>query len=322
VYDDPASLARVTRAMRRAATSLAVRGAGADAAEPRAAVEEAIVELAGLVMTDALKAVADLRRCLADGAPSPAAFATAFQRFLGVLGVLETHAAGGKVDERLHATYLGRRWGMHETGQKEDVRLVELARTSFRTPPDMRISESFYMNAATGHLFVEEHYHLPGEGGFSVGPFPRMLAVNLMTVEPRVHPGAVTLMQYAVAGPPTESDLLQVKKMALDSVGGAVKLYRRVVKTARCPYPVFAVVAPVATSTAGGNVTMQDAEGAAIPLAREASPADCHAAAQICGAGRLHAACGHLVLEEGRLALVPLSLLVEEDASLRLARIR
>ena len=285
-------------------------------------IDDVIQSLEGIFATDMLKSVAGLRRSVLAEKPDPIAICIGIERVLGVIRILERRLNNESVNEKLQKTYLDRDWEIEETKQKEDVYLIEIARNSVLTPFEMRRSESFYMNTESGHLYIEEKYLRPGGGNPSVGPFPRLMHVNLMTVEPRLQPPCVNLMQYSVLPPPSEGELLKIKKLAGLTVDEAIRLYMKVVRIAGAPYPVFFTFAPLKTRIRGGRLIMWDSEGAMLGLAYCSAPYGCMAAREICESNQLHAICGMLVREGRYLAINPFSLLIEDSSGLNMIRIK
>jgi hypothetical protein len=321
LFGDPESLERAASALRNLVEGILSVKIEDGRESLRRITDEVLRSLEGIRATDLLKSVSALRRSVLEEKPDPVEVCTDIERVMGALHILESHRGRLPVDERLQTTYLGRAREIDEVEAREDVHLVEIARNSVLTPFKVRRSESYYFCTGTGELFIEEKYHLPGEGNPSVGPFPRSLRVNLMTIEPRLGLPAVSLLQYAVLPPPNEGDLLRIKTKAIGIVEAAVDLYKKVVGAAGSPYPVFVTFAPLKAQIHCDRLIMRDSDGDIIGLAYSSAPYGCLAAERICVRNHLHAVCGLLVREGKYMALSPLSLLIENGTGLKMMRI-
>ena len=321
LFGDDESLERAASALRKLLAGILSSKVEDNREILRGIADEAIRSLEGIQVTDLLKSVAALRRSVLEDRPDPVEVCVDIERVMGALRILESHRDRLPVDERLQTTYLGRSWEIDEIEAREEVHLIEIARNSVLTPFRVRRSESYYLCPGTGELFIEEKYHLPGEGNPSVGPFPRSLRVNLLTIEPRLGLPMVNLLQYAVLPPPNEGDLVRIKTMAVGSVEAAADLYGKVVAVVRSPYPVFVTFAPLRTQIHRDRLIMWDSDGDVIGLAYSSASYGCLAAEQICARNHLHAVCGLLVREGKHLAINPLSLLIENGGGLKMMRI-
>jgi hypothetical protein len=322
LFDQPERTRRVADGLKSCLDRLLMEKVEGNREGIKAISDEIVRTVEGIQATDLLKSAADLRRALLEDTPDPVAVTIGIERLLGAIHVLQTHVDKLPLDERLQTTYLGRTWDTGDMDLVEDLLLMEIARNSVLTPFNVRRNESYYMNPSTGDLFVEERYQKPGGGNPSVGPFPKSLHVNLMTVEPRLQPPSLNLLQYSVRPPPGEGDLARIKSMALSTVESALSLYSHIVRVVRSPYPVFVTFSPLRTQMVDDRLIMWDTEGDALGLAYSSSPYGCLSVEAVCANNHLHAVAGLLVMEGRCLAINPLSLLVENGGGLRLERIK
>jgi len=322
LFGDAETTRRLCTSLRRALDEILTGSIGRNCEAMRRIADELVRTHRFVRATDLLKSVADLRRAILEDAPDPVSVCIGIERVLGAIAVMRSHLDGLPIDPRLQTTYLGREWEPSETDHVEDAFLLEIARNSVPTPFGIRRSESYYMAPGTGAIFVEEKYHPPGGGNPSVGPFPKALHVNLMTIEPRLQPPSIELLQYSVRPPPHEGELLKIKTMALAEVEVALAFYKQVVEAVRSPYPVFVAFRPTTTRLVDGRLVMADSDGDLLGLAYGTAPHGCLAVEALCAQNQLHAICGFLVMEERVLALSPLSLLIENGGGLTMTRIK
>jgi len=322
LFDQPERTRRVAQGLKGCLDRLLLERIAGNREGMKAISDELVGSVQGIQATDLLKAAADLRRALLEDAPDPVAVAIGIERVFGAIQILQSHVNKLPLDERLQTTYLGRSWDTGDLEFVEDLHLLEVARNSVLTPFNVRRNESYYMNPTSGDLFVEEKYQKPGGGNPSVGPFPKLLHVNLMTVEPRLQPPSLNLLQYSVRPPPNEGDLAKIKTMALSTVEAALGIYSHILNVVRSPYPVFVTFRPLKTQIVDERLIMWDSEGDALGLAYTSSPHGCLAVEAVCANNHLHAMAGLLVREGKCLAINPLSLLVENGGGLRLERIK
>lgn len=321
-YGDPEKIAGTCESLKNTLKAILSGRIRNERDKLRRVTDELVKDFENIYVTDLLKSVADLRRAVLGETPDPIAVNIGIERVAGAINILEDFMNKLHVDDKLQTTYLGKVWEIGEIAQQEDVYLIEIARNTVLTPFGIRRSESYYTNRATGELFIEEKYHDPGGGNPSVGPFPRALHVNLMTIEPRLQPPAVNLLQYSVRPPPNEGDLLKIKTKAIDSVEAALNFYKQTVSVVRSPYPVFVTLAPLKTEFYNERLIMRDSEDDIIGLAYSSSPHGCLSVEKICSENHLHAICGLLVIESRYLAVNPLSLLIENGTGLKMMRIK
>jgi hypothetical protein len=322
LFDQPERTRRVADGLRACLDRLLVENVAGNREGMKDISDEIVRVVEGIQATDLLKSTAALRRAILEDTPDPVAVSIGFERVTGAIQILQSHVNKLPLDERLQTTYLGRTWDTGELDLVEDLHLMEIARNSVLTPFNVRRNESYYMNPFTGDLFVEERYQKPGGGNPSVGPFPKSLHVNLMTVEPRLQPPSLNLLQYSVRPSPGEGDLARIKTMALSTVESALGIYSHIVEVVRSPYPVFVTFQPLRTQMVDDRLIMWDTEGDALGLAYASSPYGCLSVEAVCANNHLHAMAGLLVREGKCLAINPLALLVENGGGLRLERIK
>lgn len=285
-------------------------------------IEQLTSILSNVCATDLLKSIADLRRSILAERIEPDTICNALERTEGALRILKKFRKAEEIDERLKTTYLGKTTEFFEAEKKEDFFLIELARSSVRTPFNKRRTESYYMEQSTGQLFVEEQYQRPGVSNLKIGPFPRILHVNLAIVIPRPQPQGIKLLQYSIHTPPKETHFLRVRNMAIRTLATARQTYKKTVNLVKTPYPVFVAFAPASTELKDkAPLIMHDGEGESIGLAYTSSRYTCASMENICADAKLHVVCGFILREGPSLAINPISCIVEKPDGFHLIRL-
>lgn len=279
--------------------------------------------LDGVLATDVVRPCAELRDVILNTDDDPGRLAMVLERIHGVLGVLGDFLDGADPGQELQSSYLGRSWTFDEAQRQEDVTLLEMARSTARTPFGLRRSRAFYMDLDSGGVFVEHsHEGLDETSVPSVGPFPRCIQAGLMMIMPGIPPAPIRLLQYVILPAPGEPDLLKLKKHSLDTVSEAQDTLREAVSMARAPYPAFVAFGPAHVRVRGDRADLVDGEGAMLALAHRIDPPACEALALISRRTRIHCVMGLMVWTGHEIALNPLSLLLENAQGLSLLRLR
>jgi hypothetical protein len=311
-----------TRRLRDTLESIIVTLLGRGLEEGHVALVEQVTAmeelLDGIEAMDVARPCAQLRDMILGTRAEPGRMAMVLERMHGVLGVLDDALDGRGPGPDIESSYLGRSWTFDESGREEDVTLLEMARSTALTPFGLRRNRVFHLDLDSGRVFVEHsHEGAAEQAGPSVGPFPRRLQAGLMMVMPGIPPSPVRLLQYVILPPPTEADLIRLKKFAMIAVDDTYARLRDVVAVARAPYPAFVMFAPSRTV-----VILVDGEGAALALAHRIDPPACAALARIAESSHVHCVAGLLVWTGHEIALNPLSVLHEHSQGLGLLRLR
>lgn len=292
-------------------------GLGPDQPERDASLEGLVSLLRERDLPDLKRAVALLRRVLTspDGPPDPSRAATALMQ----ISTLKERLRQGKplAEPRRPAPVAA------DFQRKEEVRLLEVARDTQRTPFGERRDVSYFLDLDDNLLLREEASAPPGSAPrMSEGPFPKLLLGNLILVEAGPSPQRVRLLQYASAGFASETDL---EHLLASSHSDVATLYRgfRTSSDADERGPDHLVIfSPDRVLPSSSGIVLADENGALLPLARAVAPALCATVDLLDKRGTLLAVIGPLVLSVDLLALHPLSVVIELDGTRTLRRLR
>jgi hypothetical protein len=260
---------------------------------------------------DLKRAVALLRRVITSPAPSPSRAVTA---------LLQLSSLASRLRE-CSGCSSGGASGL--TKRREEVRLLEVARDTQRTPFGERRDISYFLDLDDHMLLREVTSCKPGSpSGMSEGPFPKMLIGNLVAVEAGPPPPRLRLLQYASAGYPADSDLDHLMVSSQSSVEAIYREYGRVSESEQRALDELVIFAPDRAIPTSTGVVLADESMALLPLARAVAPSLCGSVDLLERQGAILAVIGPLVLAADLLTLLPLSVLIEIDGIKTLRRLR
>ena len=309
---DPQQLAVAITALTRECCRL---GLEEPSEERDRALERVLELLRDRDMPDARRAVATLRRELGSAAPDAAVAGTALIRLTRVGEALRRK--GPSAEKRAWA-------GLPEGAERrEEVRLLEVARDSQRTPYGDRRDVSYFIDLEGGQLFREHAASKPGHAPrMSEGPFPKRLIGNLVAIESGYPPRRIRMLQYTSAGLAGRQDLERIRSAALTEVDSLYEAHGRALASHDSTLAPVVIFAPRKAMPSPRGVVLADRAGRLLPLARLASPAACDAVDRLGRHARLAAVVGTLVLGPKFLSILPLSVLVDAEGSVSLRQLR
>lgn len=317
----PASASRPSLGAVADSVDQLVRAVCADGLDQRSpardeALERLLPLLADRDLPDLRRATATLRRELAAESRDVTTAATALIQLGGISEALRK-AAGGRegLASRLSLP--------RDADRREEVRLLEVARDSQRTPFGDRRDVSYFIDVGRGELLREHAASKPGQAPrMSEGPFPKLLVGNLVAVEPGLSPRRVRLLQYTTGGFPTSADLERIRTSAALRVADLYQAYRRSLDGKDPTHDPVVLFSPDAILASSRGVVLSDESGALLPLARGSAPELCEAVDLLARRGRIATVVGPLVLGPRFLSILPLSVLVDRGGSLSLSQLR
>lgn len=301
----PAALASAIAAMVDAVCSYGLGGGVTARDDALSAVMDLLAETDSL---DLKRAVATVRRSLTAAAPDVTTALPALLHLSRAAASLA--AAGAGPGEAPQAMLSG-------AERREEVKLLEVARSSQRTPFGDRRDVSYFLDLDADVLYLELAASSPGSvpAALSEGPFPKRLLGNLATVDAGPSPRRIRLLQYSVAGFPSDADLdhlLACCTTEVSTLYAAVRDSHAIGEEVRDHLVLFA---PEQVLAAPSGVVLCDRAGALLPLARGINPALCATVDLLARQGSLLAVAGHLVVGASFVALLPLTALVELGVS-------
>lgn len=281
------------------------------------ALSEVIKLLAGQDLPDLKRAVATVRRTITTSSPDPSIAWEALSRLTRLaLDLRSTKRSSDTVRGRLHSRQ-GR------TEHREEVRLLEVARFTQRTPFGDRRDAFFFLDLDEDVLFRELAASLPGASptSLSEGPFAKRLLGNLVSIEKGPPPQRIRMLQYATVGFASDEDLDHLLSCCETEVEALYEIVRRTISDGLDAAEKVVMFAPDQVIPSPSGVVFCDESGDLLPLARGRSPSLCATVDLLNRQGKILAIVGQLVLGPQFVSILPLTALVELPAGRSLRRL-
>ncbi len=207
--------------------------------------------------------------------------------------------------------------------RREELRLLEIARNTQRTPFGERRDISYFLDLDERTLLRELATAPPGAAPkMSEGPFPKLLLGNLVTIEEGPEPQRVHLLQYASAGYATDDDLEHLHVAADTDVSAVYKRFSKECENGTDGPDSLTLFAPDRVIRTSTGVVFADPSGALLPLARSIAPSWCGTVDLISHQGTILVVTGPMVFRSQILTLLPLSVLLDIGGRKSLRRIK
>lgn len=280
------------------------------------ALQQAIDALADRDLPDLKRTLAALRRALLTK-PSTDRALTALAR----LAALSDAAVSSTRDS--FGSFVPRRDLDQDISRKEEVRLLEIARRTQRTPFGDRRDVSFFLDLDDREIYRELGSAAPGNvpKSLSDGPFPKRLLGNLVAVESGPKPRRIRLLQFASAGFATEGDLNALIASAETDVSALYDLFKSSAEETPEGFDPLVVFAPDIVKSCSNGVVFLDDHGGILPLNRSIKPMLSETVDLLAQRGSIQAIVGNLSITAEFLALLPLTVLVELNGQRSLRRL-
>jgi len=308
---NPAELAAKVDALVR---QVCAHGLEGDSVERDEALDKILPLLRDRDLPDLRRSVAALRRQLTAAVPDPATASTALMRLARVAEALRRPGSRGGLRARR---------GLPEGAERrEDLRLLEVARDTQRTPYGDRRDVTYFVEPHGGELFREIAASKPGQPPrMSEGPFPKLLVGNLVAIEPGFPPRRIRMLQYISNGLATSANLERIRENAEASVPALYSTYRDALESHDATLDPVVLFAPKEAVPSPRGVVLSDDGGRLLPLARSVAPALCEAVDDLSLTGRIVTVTGPLILGPSFLCILPLSILLESNGELSLRQL-
>ena len=213
--------------------------------------------------------------------------------------------------------------GRHDGRRREELRLMEVARNTQRTPFGERRDISYFLDLDERILLRELATAAPGSAPkMSEGPFPKLLLGNLVTIEDGPDPKRVRLLQYSSAGYATDGDFEQLLAACDTDVAAIYSRYSKDCSEGNDGPDSLVLYAPDRVIRTSTGVVFADESGALLPLARSIAPSWCDTVDLISHQGAILAVIGPIVFHPKFLTLLPLSVLLDIGGRKSLRRIK
>lgn len=270
--------------------------------------------LAGQDLPDIKRAVATVRRTLTSSSPEPSTAWQALSRLSRLADELrETISQGGS----------STRGVQKRTERKEEVRLLEVARYTQRTPFGDRRDVLYFLDLDEDVLYRELAASLPGSSpvAISEGPFSKRILGNLVSIDEGPSPRRIRMLQYATVGFATADDLDHLLECCKTEVESLYEIVRHTIELGLDAAEKVVMFSPDSILKSPTGIVLCDDDGALLPLARGRNPALCGAVDLLARQGRLLAIVGQLVLGTQFISILPLTALIELPTGRSLRRI-
>jgi hypothetical protein len=267
-------------------------------------------------LPDLKRTLAGLRRALSTP-PSTELALTSLAR-LSALSALQSTGITAAFD-----TFAPSRELSDHISRREEVRLLEVARRTTRTPFGDRRDVSFFLDLDDRVVFRELGSAAPGAApkSLSDGPFPKRLLGNLVAIEDGPKPQRIRLLQFASVGFATEADLDTLLASCDTQIASLYETFKIANEDGPEGVDPLVLFAPDNLHQSANGVVLVDESGALLPLSRSLKPMLCETVDLLARRGALLALVGQLTISADFLSLLPLTALVEIDGHRSLRRL-
>jgi len=304
------SVAELTAAVDGLVGAICKLGLSEESEERDLALARVIELLAGQDLPDLKRTVATVRRTLTTVPPSPSTALPALARLLRISADLASESQ----PQRTLAM---------KTERREEVKLLEIARYSRRTPFGDRRDVLYFLDLDEDVLYRELSASKPGgsAAAFSEGPFGKRLLGNLVSIEEGPVPRRIRMLQYATVGFADEGDFDHVLDCCQTEVEALYAVLREAVELGLDAAEKVVMFSPERVLPSRSGIVLCDDSDALLPLARGRNPAICAATDLLDRQGTILAIIGQLVLEHRLLTILPLTALVDLEGGRSLRRL-